>query len=131
MARAELDSYRNRFKKSLDRLETILETLDKEIVHLKKELEGLVPRAKFQFKYVKCGKSCHCAHSKKGHGPYAYANVRKGGKVETIYLGKEPKLPEGSMDKASYNRLVQRLKELREQREDVFEKIERALQLMR
>jgi hypothetical protein len=108
-----------------------LETLDKEISRLRKELGGLVPTAKFQFKYVRCGKSCHCAHSKKRHGPYAYANVRKGGRVETIYLGKEPKLPEGSIDKANYNRLVQRLKELREQREKVFGKIERALHLMR
>lgn len=44
---------------------------------------------RFNWEYRKCGKAnCHCfAGGRQRHGPYKYGKVRRGHKVNSIYLG--------------------------------------------
>jgi len=42
----------------------------------------------WRWEYRRCGKRrCHCAHDR-GHGPYKYTKVRRGGTPVSVYVGK-------------------------------------------
>jgi hypothetical protein len=126
-----LKSERARLVRAIDELEAYLIALGKEIHKVNRELAEVVPTAKVFFKYVRCGTTgCHC-QTGDGHGPYAYQSVRRGKRVKTHYLGRNPKLPEGSFDRSQYNQLIQRLTKLRREREQLYDRIERAIQLLR
>jgi len=127
----KLDTERRRLNQALDRLELRLQALEEEIEQACRDLQAMVPTAKIQFRYVRCGKKgCRCTEGR-GHGPYAYASEKVGGKVRTRYLGKEPKLPKGAVDKRTYRLFVKRLEELRREREKIFDRIARALEHLR
>jgi len=121
--------YLPRFREELERLDRQLVEIEKATRALEEELSQLIPHGKVQWRYVQCGKKCHCAQGK-GHGPYAYLVVRENGRVRSRYLGKDPKLPEDGVDLRTYRMLQKRLRELRRRREAVWERAQRAWEVL-
>ncbi|MFB6272160.1 MAG: DUF6788 family protein [Salinibacter sp.] len=119
-----------RFNEALNHLEREFDTLDSEIRTAHEQLEGLIPHASLHFKYVKCRSDCQC-NDGNGHGPYAYASYRDhDGRVRTRYMGKDPDLPEGSVDRKTWNRMQRELARIREKRQKLWSRVEDALALL-
>lgn len=117
---------------ALDEIEVRLQELDEEIERTRSELREMSPQAKLYFKYVRCGKTnCRCNQGQK-HGPYAYASYRdEGGRVRTIYWGKEPTLPADYIPYSVHRKFERRLMGLRKDREALLDQVEEALRRLR
>ena len=127
-----LEYQREAMNRALNRIEEELRALEEAIEQAKQNLEGLFPTSKIQWKYVRCGKDrCHCAKGGRGHGPYAYVQRKKGGKVQWTYLGKDPKLPEGAVDRNTYRAMTKQLDALRKRREKLLSTVDQALLALR
>ena len=117
--------YLPRLQRILQVLDVELQALEKQISQLQAQLQECFPTGKIQWKYVRCGKRCHC-QAGRGHGPYAYVQYRINGQVRTQYLGKDPKLPEGAVNRETYRALQRELSLFRRRREELWERCERA-----
>jgi len=130
MAEHRMPQVRGRFNDALDHLEREFDALDTEIQAARDQLEGLMPHASFHFKYVKCRSDCQCSNGN-GHGPYAYASYRdRNGRVRTRYMGKNPDLPEGNVDRRTWNRMQNELNRIRKKRQTLWRRVEDALALL-
>jgi len=76
--RGRLADEREALNRALDRLEEELVELEEQIEQARREVQGLVPGHKVQWRYVRCGrKGCRCQEGQ-GHGPYAYIAHKEG-----------------------------------------------------
>lgn len=127
-----LEGIKKRFLAAIEDLEARLDALDADIERTRVEIKEMNPQAKLYFKYVRCGReNCRCRRGEK-HGPYAYASYRRAdGRVQTVYWGKDPKLPPNYIPHSVYKNFERRLVELREAREALLDRLEWALEILR